>query len=123
MSSHNKQPLTDDDPTIEEEVPDFDPTSTDTIAEDAFASASHTTTGVIEHDERGQARWKFNPETASPSDADETFDELRALTNDRLSFEDAPPTESTPRPQSGYDPYDTNAQKQPQPQQAARKRR
>jgi len=123
MSSHDKRPLTDDDPTVEEEVPDFDPTRTDQLDERAFASERHDTTGVIEHDERGQARWKWNPETAPATDADQTFDELRALTNDRLALEDAPAAEAAPRPQSGYNPYDTNSPKQPQAQEPARRRR
>jgi len=120
MSSQNKRPPTDDDPTIEEEVPDFDPTRTDQIEEDEFVSTRHDTTGVIEHDERGQARWKWIPETTPAGDADGTFDELRALTNDRLTLEDSPSKESAPTPQSGYNPYDTNA---PTPPQPARKRR
>ena len=125
MSSQNKRPLEDDDPTIEEEVPDFDPTRTDQIAEDSFVSTRHDTTGVIEHDERGQARWVWTPETAPASESDATFDELRALTNDRLALEDSKPADSAPTPQSGYNPYDTNspAPKPPKAQQPARKRR
>ena len=125
MTSHNKRPLEDDDPTIEEEVPDFDPTRTDQIEEDSFVSTRHDTTGVIEHDERGQARWVWIPETAPASDVDATFDELRALTNDRLTLEDSPSTEPKPAPQSGYNPYDTNspAPKPPKARQPPRKRR
>lgn len=123
MSSHDKRPLTDDDPTLEEEAPDFDPTRTDQIEEDAFVSTSHGSSGIIEHDERGQARWKWIPETASSTDADETLDELRALTNDRLALEDSPPAESAPTPQSGYNPYDTNSPTPSKPPQPARKRR
>jgi len=113
-----KKPLTDDDPTLEEKTPPFDPTRTDEIELD-FVSARHASTGIIEHDERGQARWVLTPQQEPASDADATFDELRALTNDRLAIEDAAPEEKKKRPMSGYNPYDTNDPKSPPP----RKRR
>jgi hypothetical protein len=113
-----KKPLTDDDPTLEEEAPAFDPTRTDEIELD-FVSANHASTGVIEHDDRGQARWVLTPQQEPASDADATFDELRALTNDRLEIEDAAPQEQKKRPTGGYNPYDTNDPKPPPP----RKRR
>jgi hypothetical protein len=117
MITREKRTLADDTPTIEEETPDFDPTRTDQMDE-LTLSTGHATTGVIEHDERGQARWVWTPETLPSSDADATFDELRALTNDRLAIDDAPAEEPKPSPQSGYDPYDTNIMPQP-----SRKRR
>jgi hypothetical protein len=108
---HGKKPLTDDDPTLEEEAPDFDPTATDEIELD-FVSASHGTTGVIEHDDRGQARWILTPRQEPATDEDATFDELRALTNERLEIDDAAPVEKKKNPKGGYNPYDTDA---PQP--------
>jgi hypothetical protein len=113
-----KKPPNDEDPTLEEEAPDFDPTRTDEIDLD-FVSASHARTGIIEHDDRGQARWVLTPQQEPASDADATFDELRALTNDRLEIEDAPPQEKKKHPKGGYNPYDTNDPKSAPP----RKRR
>jgi hypothetical protein len=108
MSSHEKRPLTDDDPTVEEEAPDFfDPTRTDRMNTRDFASARHDATGVIEHDERGHARWVSLPE-APVGDTDKTFDELRALTNEKLAIDDAEAAAPTPSSKSGYNPYDTN---------------
>jgi hypothetical protein len=108
---HGKKPLTDNDPTLEEEAPNFDPTRTDEIELD-FVSADHATTGIIEHDDRGQARWVLTPRNAPASDADATFDELRALTNERLEIDDAVPAEQKRKPKVGYNPYDTDV---PQP--------
>ena len=117
-TSRGKKPLTDDDPTLEEEAPAFDPTRTDEIDLD-FVSASHASTGIIEHDERGQARWVLTPQQEPASDADATFDELRALTNERLEIDDSAPVEKKKPPKVGYNPYDTNDAKSPPP----RKRR
>jgi len=113
-----KKPLTDDDPTLEEEAPDFDPTRTDEIELD-FVAARHASTGIIEHDDRGQARWVLTPQHEPASDADSTFDELRALTNERLEIDDAAPKEKKKHPKVGYNPYDTNDPTPPPP----RKRR
>jgi hypothetical protein len=108
-----KKPLTDDDPTLEEEAPAFDPTRTDEIELD-FVSARHASTGIIEHDDRGQARWVLTPQHEPASDADATFDELRALTNERLEIDDeAPQEKKKKRPQGGYNPYDTTDPKPP----------
>ncbi len=107
-----KKPLGDDDPTIEEQGPAFDPTRTDEIELD-FVAARHASTGVIEHDDRGQARWVLMPKQEPASDADATFDELRALTNDRLEIDDAPKEKKKSHPKGGYNPYDTNDPKPP----------
>jgi hypothetical protein len=107
-----KNPLTDDDPTLEEEALDFDPTRTDEIDLD-FVSASHGTTGVIEHDDRGQARWVLTPKNEAATDVDATFDELRALTNERLEIDDEAPKEPKKPPKGGYNPYETDAPKAP----------
>jgi hypothetical protein len=112
-----KKPLSDDDPTLEEEALEFDPTATDEIELD-FVSASHGTTGVIEHDDRGQARWVLTPKHEPATDADSTFDELRALTNERLEIDDATPAEKKKNPKGGYNPYDTDT-----PPQSPRKKK
>jgi hypothetical protein len=108
MNSREKRPLADNDPTVEEEAPDFfDPTRTDQMDTRDFASARHTTTGVIEHDERGHARWVAIPEPPI-GETDATFDELRALTNEKLAIDDAEAPAPKPSSKSGYNPYDTN---------------
>jgi hypothetical protein len=77
MNPRDARPLTDDDPTVEEEAPDFDPTRTDQIEKPTFVSAREDSAGSGEHDERAS--------------------------------EAPPPSEPDPSPQSGYNPYDTNA--------------
>ncbi len=118
---HEKKPLTDDDPTLEEEAPDFDPLRTDQIDLD-FVSASHGTTGMIEHDDRGQARWVLTPRHAPAADEDATFDELRALTNERLEIDDAAPVEKKRKPKGGYNPYDTDVPQPPRKKKASEQR-
>jgi len=113
MNPRDIRTLADDDPTAEEEVPDFNPTSTDQL-EDSHrvdaALSNKRSAGAIEHDERGRARWKWNTEQAAPtSDVEKTFDHLEALANDKLSLEESPASDAESRPQSGYNPYDTNA--------------
>jgi hypothetical protein len=117
-----KKPLGDDDPTLEEEALDFDPTRTDEIELD-FVAPEHTSTGVIEHDDRGQARWVLTPKHAPASDADSTFDELRALTNERLEIEDATPAEKKRNPKGGYNPYDTDIPAPPRKKKSTSKQR
>ena len=123
MSSRDVRVLTDDDPTVEEEAPDFDPSRTDQIERPTFVSARDHGAGAVEHDERGHARWKWATEHEPPSsEAEKTFDHLEALSNDRLALEDAPAAAAaaTPGPQSGYNPYDADS---PRPSQPPRKRR
>jgi hypothetical protein len=121
MSSRDIRVLEDDYPTVEEEAPDFDPSRTDQVERPTFVSARDDGPGAVEHDESGQARWTWATEQDGPSsEAEKTFDELEALTNDRLALEDSPAAEPAPSPQSGYNPYDT---KSPQPPQPPRKRR
>jgi hypothetical protein len=100
-------PIDDDDPTSEEEALDYDPTRTDQLS-DAYRVSAESQTGVIEHDERGRARWKWRTESTPTDNADKTFDQLRALDNDALALEqgDTPPPDP-PKAKSGYDPYDT----------------
>ena len=119
---HGKKPLTDDDPTLEEEALEFDPTATDEIELD-FAAGRHTSTGVIEHDDRGQARWVLTPKHEPASDADSTFDELRALTNERLEIDDTTPPEKKKNPKGGYNPYDTDAPQPPRKKKRASEKR
>jgi len=109
MSSRDKRPPIDDDPTVEEEAPDFDPSSrTDQIERPTFVSVRDDTAGTVEHDERGQARWKWATEHEGPaSETEKTFNQLEALTNDGLALEDSAP-EPAPGSRSGYNPYDTN---------------
>ena len=117
-----KKPLSDDDPTLEEEAPGFDPTRTDEIELD-FVSARHASTGIIEHDDRGQARWVLTPKVEPASDADPTFDELRALTNERLEIDDAAPVESKRKPKGGYNPYDTDIPQPPRKKKGSSEKR
>ena len=119
---HGKKPLTDNDPTVEEEAPNFDPTRTDEIELD-FVSASHATTGVIEHDDRGQARWVLTPTHEPVSDLDTTFDELRALTNERLEIDDSMPAEKKKNPKGGYNPYDADTPAPPRKKKRASEQR
>ena len=116
-----KKPLTDDDPTLEEKAPDFDPTRTDEIELD-FVSARHASTGIIEHDDRGHARWVLTPKHEPATDADQTFDELRALTNERLEIDDAAPAEKKRNPKGGYNPYDTDVPKPARKKKASEQR-
>ena len=105
--------MTDDDPTVEEEAPDFDPSGTDELERPTFAAVRDDSAGSVEHDDRGQARWKWATEHQGPaSETERTFDQLEALTNDKLALEESAP-EPTAGPQSGYNPYDTNATPHP----------
>ena len=66
--------------------------------------------GSIEHDERGAARWVSASEKQA-RDTAETFDELRALDNDTLEIlELAEPPAKKP-PGGGYNPYDVTTPK------------
>ena len=104
---HNHFRSTDDEPTLKEEVPDFNPTRTDQIGADLARGGN---SGVVEHDDRGQARWRVIP--PSTGEAGRTFDELRIFDNDKLAAEDEPRTrESAPTPKSGSNPYDAGPAK------------
>jgi hypothetical protein len=74
-------------------------------------------TGTIDHDERGQARWKFKTEATPSGDIERTFDLLKALNNDALSIEGAqePAAETKPKRKSGYNPYDVDSSAKPKP--------
>jgi hypothetical protein len=72
--------------------------------------ASESTIGSVEHDERGQARWKFKVDSVPSADPTaETYNYLKAL-DAQLELEDghtAPTLERLKLP--GFDPYDTSA--------------
>jgi hypothetical protein len=67
--------------------------------------------GQIEYDERGHARWKWVTEIAQNAPADQTFDQLKALTNNRLRLLDESQVSrdepAAPPPGGGYNPYET----------------
>jgi hypothetical protein len=101
-----KKPVRTEDPTIEEKIPDFDGAHTDQPS-DAYRVdvVSTSENGGIDHDARGQARWRWNAEAGSGQATDQTFDELEALTNAGLTLEDAAAEPALPG--QAYDPYAT----------------
>jgi hypothetical protein len=118
MSSRRKRDLPDDDPTAEEAAlgKDFDPADTDQLPDKFRVSLDYTAesaTGTVDHDDRGQARWKWNTESTPAGDADQTFDLLKALNNDALSIEGTAPQAAKPPRKSGYDPYDVGGDDKP----------
>jgi len=109
--SRRSRVVTDDDPTVEEEAPDFGPTRTDVLRESDQASivaADADSFGAIEHDDRGEARWKWVTETTAAIETEKTFDHLKALSNASLSLQDTPAAAETEKPsrKTGYNPYD-----------------
>jgi len=103
----------DDDPTSEEEAPDFDGTSTDALDDTyRFRVVAASENGAIEHDERGQARWKWITETGT-FQVDETFDQVKALDNPELSLNDEAAPKPEPPTKAGYDPYATGVFEKP----------
>jgi hypothetical protein len=66
--------------------------------------------GTIEHDDRGDARWVWATEKQAQETADRTFDELKALDNETLTLlEQSDPARGKPPPGGGYNPYDAVA--------------
>jgi hypothetical protein len=108
MNPREKREISDDDPT--EPALDGDRTRNEQVDERFRVSLDYTgefATGTVDHDDRGQARWKWNSETTPTGDTERTFDLLKALTNDALSIEGAAETKpEEPTRQSGYNPYD-----------------
>jgi hypothetical protein len=101
-----------DDPTIEEEAPDFDGTSTDQLDNTyrlRVALASENRNGRIGFDDRGQARWTWATELGEAPASTGTFNQLKALDNPKLKLEGSkePEPEPTPPPsrKEGYNPY------------------
>src|SRR5262245_36594824 len=111
MSSKSRV-IADDDPTIEEEAPDFDPTRTDALraTDVSVVATSGDSVGAIEHDDRGEARWKWVTETPGALASEKTFDHLKSLSNDALSLEDGPALAEPEKPsrKTGYNPYDVD---------------
>jgi hypothetical protein len=65
-------------------------------------------TGTIEHDERGDARWVWPSEQQAHESIEKTFDELKALDNETLTLlEQSAPSNGKPPPGGGYNPYNT----------------
>ena len=109
MSS--KPPLiADEDPTLEEEAPQFDPTRTDNLAASdvSIVAAGGDSVGAIEHDDRGEARWKWITETNGALESDKTFNHLKALSNTSLALQQTPASTEPEKPsrKTGYNPYD-----------------
>jgi hypothetical protein len=100
-----------DDPTVEEQALDLAATRTD-VLDDAvtlgIVSASESSSGGIDHDARGHARWKWVTESTPAGQTDDTFDHLKALDNDALAVDDEAqaPAAEPPSRKSGYNPYD-----------------
>ena len=125
MSSKSRV-IADDDPTIEEEAPDFDPTRTDSLlraSDVSIVAAGGDSVGAIEHDDRGEARWKWVTETAGALASEKTFDHLKSLSNELLALEDAPAPAEADKPsrKTGYNPYDVDGPAaQPPPSKPAK---
>jgi hypothetical protein len=110
MSTHPRV-TSNEDPTVEEKSPDFDPTRTDKISEAErvnFVAARGNSSGAIEYDDRGDARWKWVTETAAATETERTFNHLKALSNDALTLEEpaAPAAAAEASRKTGYNPYD-----------------
>ncbi|HEX5098929.1 MAG TPA: hypothetical protein VFV94_05490 [Polyangiaceae bacterium] len=103
---------TDEDPTLEDEAPDFGALGTAIDSDEpSLVATGGGSVGAIEHDERGEARWKWVTETAAALETEKTFDHLEALSNASLSLEDAPAKADAAKPsrKTGYNPYDVGA--------------
>jgi hypothetical protein len=88
--------------------------------EDKPTLTNERSTGAIEHDERGDARWVWASEQQAQESAERTFNELKALDNEALALlEQADPSLPKVPPGGGYNPYDTTAP----PKKTASKRR
>jgi hypothetical protein len=84
-------------------------------SDDSVKLTNERSTGSIEHDDRGDARWVWATEQQAHKTAEDTFNELKALDNEALSLVDHPdPSRPKPPPGGGYNPYDVIApQKKP----------
>jgi len=112
MNRKGKPARADHDPPGKEEAPASDNTRTDARQDRYSVSLDYTgefASGVIDHDDRGQARWKWNSESTPVGETERTFDLLKALNNDALTIEGSPqPDPAKPARQSGYNPYDVS---------------
>jgi hypothetical protein len=109
-----------DDPTGEEEAPEFDGTHTDQL-DDTYrfrvVTASEGGKGVIGFDDRGHAQWKWKTELApTAGDLSGTFDQIKALDNPAIGLEsEAPSAPEQSLRKTGYDPYATGVFEKPKP--------
>jgi hypothetical protein len=96
-----QRPPDDQDPTAEEELPEFDGAATDSLDD------TYRFHGVA----ASEPQWKWITElSGEAAAASETFDQLRALDNPALALESeetASPPERLGR--TGFDPYATGA--------------
>jgi hypothetical protein len=101
----------DNDPTAEQETPEFDGTQTmqlDDTYRFRVVAASESAIGSVDHDDRGQARWKFKADTAPSDPTAETFDYLKAL-DANLEIERSQTIPALAPPKApGSDPYDSS---------------
>jgi hypothetical protein len=83
-------------------------------SDDPITLTNERSTGTIEHDDRGDARWVWATEQQAQESAEKTFDELKALDNEALTLlEQSDPSRAKPPPGGGYNPYDVVPQKKP----------
>ena len=80
-----------------------------------IVSANESSAGGIAFDDLGQPRWKFPTEDGAASEAERTFDLLKALDNDSIELLETKAASETPAPskQGGYNPYDTGRDDSP----------
>jgi hypothetical protein len=82
----------------------------DKTSDDQVTLTNERSKGVIEHDDRGDARWVWATEQQAHELAEDTFNELKALDNEALALVDQPdPSRPKPPPGGGYNPYDVTA--------------
>jgi hypothetical protein len=119
MEPRRKREPSDDEPTAEHQTlkngdEEIDPATTDQLGDQYRVSLDYTgeyASGTVDHDDRGQARWKWNTESTPAGEIDRTFDLLKALNNDALSIEiTVEEKRAKPPLTSGYDPYDIGDQ-------------
>ena len=97
-------------------------TDKEATGDDRVTLTNERSSGAIEHDDRGDARWVFASEQQA-RDSAETFDEFKALDNEALTLVDQPdPSRPKPPPGGGYNPYDVTAPVK-KPATATKKRR
>lgn len=75
----------------------------------SLVAAGDASAGTIGYDDLGQPRWTWVTEVAHDSGRltdEDTFDYLKALSNDALEIADETDASSA-QPSDGYDPYDT----------------
>ena len=112
-----QRPPDNEEPTIEEEAPEFDGASTEQL-DDTYrfrvVAASESPNGTVGFDDRGQPHWKWITEVSpTAGDVTGTFDQLKALDNPDLSLADEPAPEPRKTAKEGYDPYATGVFERP----------